>query len=355
MKRTGFLLINLGTPDSTSVSDVRRFLREFLSDPRVLDLSALGRWMLLNLIILPFRPKKSAAAYEQIWTERGSPLLFHGLDLLEGVRPLLADLGPVEFAMRYQSPSLTAAMKALVDAGCTHIVALPLFPHYSSAAWGSAAEKLMAEASAGWNVPSLSFVPPFFAEPGYKQALETICTETLGEDDGAFHLFSFHGLPVRHCTKSDPTGAHCHVKPDCCDALVQANAYCYRAQCFETAHGLAKSLGLPRDRYDITFQSRLGRAEWIKPYTDLRVVELANKGVEHLVVHCPSFVSDCLETSEEIGIRAKEDFINAGGKTLRLVPAINSHPAWVQACADILRRASCAEEAPSSSLGTARA
>jgi len=339
MKRTGFLLINLGTPDSTAVGDVRRYLREFLSDPRVLDMPAVGRWMLLNLIILPFRPKKSAEAYEQIWTERGSPLLFHGLDLLEGVRPLLEDIGPVEFAMRYQNPSLENGMRALVEAGCTHIVALPLFPHYSSAAWGSAAEKLMDVAGTGWNVPSLSFVPPFFAEEGYKSALEAVCNDTLGEDDGAFHLFSFHGLPVRHCTKSDPTGAHCHVKPNCCEALVEANTYCYRAQCFETARELAKSLGLPPERYDIVFQSRLGRAEWIKPYTDVRLVELAQKGVEHLVVHCPSFISDCLETTEEIGIRAQEDFIEAGGKTLRLVPALNSHPVWVQACADILRKA----------------
>ena len=344
MKRTGFLLINLGTPNSTSVSDVRRYLREFLSDPRVLDMSPIGRWLLLNLFILPTRPKKSAEAYEKVWTERGSPLLFHAQDLVEGIRPLLADIGPVELAMRYQNPSLKAGLSALVDAGVTHIVALPLFPHYSSAAWGSAAEKLMAEASVGWNVPSISFVPPFFAEQAYKDALEAVARDTFEDDGDAFHLFSFHGLPIRHCTKSDPTGAHCHVKPDCCEALVQANAYCYRAQSISTAHGLAAVLGLPRDRYDIAFQSRLGRAEWIKPYTDIRLVALAQQGVEHLVVHCPSFVADCLETTEEIGIRAADDFIAAGGKRLTLVPALNSHPAWISGLADILRRSADADQ-----------
>ena len=222
MTRTGFLIINLGTPDSTGVADVRRYLREFLSDPRVLDMSPLARWMLLNLVILPFRPARSAEAYEKIWTDRGSPLLFHGEDLAAGLRPLLEDIGPVELAMRYQRPSLQSGLKALTDAGVTQIVALPLFPHYSSAAWGSAAEKLMELAGADWNVPGLSIVPPFFAEQGYVGALRTVCKEALDGVQGDFHLFSFHGLPVRHCTKSDPTGAHCHVVPGCCDALVDA-------------------------------------------------------------------------------------------------------------------------------------
>ena len=355
MKRTGFLLINLGTPDSTKVSDVRRYLREFLSDERVIDIPALGRWLLLNLIILPFRPKKSAEAYEQIWTERGSPLLFHTEDLLAGVRPLLEDIGPVEIAMRYQNPSIRRGLDALTEAGVTHIVALPLFPHYSSAAWGSAAEKLMAEAGTSWNVPSLSFVPPFFALNEYKEALEAVYHDSTEDDPDAYHLFSFHGLPVRHCTKSDATGTHCHVKPDCCARLVDANAYCYRAQCFETARTLAEGIGVPPERYDVVFQSRLGRAEWVKPYTDIRLVELAKEGVEHLVVHCPSFVADCLETIEEIGLRAQEDFIEAGGKKLTLVPAVNSHPAWIKAVATILRRAAYAEteDTPLSDLASA--
>jgi len=339
MTKTGFLLINLGTPDSTSTADVRRYLREFLSDPRVLDMPALNRWLLLNLIILPTRPSKSAAAYRKIWADRGSPLLFHGEDLVAALRPLLEDIGPVELAMRYQRPSLQSGLKALADAGVTRVVALPLFPHYSSAAWGSAAEQLMKLVSAGWNVPGLSILPPFFDEPRYKAALVTVSQEALEGIEGDFHLFSFHGLPVRHCTKSDPTGAHCHVLPGCCDSLVQANASCYRAQCFDTARTLAASLGVPPERYDITFQSRLGRAQWITPYTDTRLVELAKQGVEHLVVHCPSFVADCLETDEEIGLRARADFIAAGGKELTLVPALNAHPAWVGAAADMLRRA----------------
>ena len=346
MKKTGFLLINLGPPNSTKVGDVRQYLRQFLSDPRVLDMPAVGRWLLLNLVILPFRPKQSAEAYEQIWTERGSPLRFHGDDLVAGVRPLLEDIGPVELAMRYQNPSLSSGLKALTDAGVTHIVAVPLFPHYSSAAWGSVAEELSALASKGWNVPSLSFVPPFFTDRGYKDALLTVCREAMEGVEADYHLFSFHGLPVRHCTKSDPTGAHCHVVENCCDKLVAANTYCYRAQCFETARDIARALELPDGRFDIVFQSRLGRAEWIKPYADVRLIELAKEGVKHLVVHCPSFVADCLETTEEIGLRAKEDFIEAGGESLTLIPALNSHPAWIKGMADMLRRAAWDDGGP---------
>jgi ferrochelatase len=248
--------------------------------------------------------------------------------------------------MRYQRPSLQSGLRALTDAGVNRVIALPLFPHYSSAAWGSAAEKLMGLVGTDWNVPGIDIIPPFFADKGYTEALLTVCQEALSGVEGDYHLFSFHGLPVRHCTKSDPTGAHCHVVADCCDALVDANAYCYRAQCFETARKLAASLGVPPDRYEITFQSRLGRAEWIKPYTNVRLVELAKRGIEHLVVHCPSFVADCLETDEEIGIRARADFIAAGGKALTLVPALNAHPAWVHAVAQMLRRAAGREATP---------
>ena len=203
----------------------------------------------------------------------------------------------------------------------------------------SAAERLMALASEDWNVPGLTILPPFFEDAGYKDALVGVCKAALANIDGDFHLFSFHGLPVRHCTKSDPTGTHCYQSPSCCEEMVEANAFCYRAQCFQTARGLAVALGLSRDRYDISFQSRMGRAEWIKPFTDVRLVELAQQGVEHLVVHCLSFVADCLETLEEIGIRAKADFIAAGGKDLTLIPSLNAQPVWVKAVAGMLRRA----------------
>lgn len=338
MKPWGFLLVNLGTPDSTDVPDVRRYLREFLSDPRVLDIHPLMRWLLLNLIILPARPRQSAHAYRQIWTERGSPLLVHGRDLAEKIRHALPGEIRVELAMRYQNPSIAEALSAFRAGGVDQIVVFPLFPHYSSAAWGSAVEKVFEEAGKGWNVPAIRVVPPYYDHPAFIEAFATVARPILAEMKPDRIVMSYHGLPERHCTKSDESGGrHCLQSGTCCDEIVHANRNCYRAQCFATSRALADQLGLADGAWEVTFQSRLGRSPWIRPYTDLRLVELAKSGVERIAVLSPSFVADCLETLEEIGIRARQDFVANGGKELRLIPSLNSEDAWVRAILEITK------------------
>ncbi len=335
---TGLLLINLGTPDAPETAEVRRYLREFLSDPRVLDINPVGRFLLLNLIILPFRPAKSAEAYRTVWTERGSPLLFHGEDLAAKVRERIGDGWHVELAMRYGAPSIAAAFERFRDAGVDRIVVLPLFPQYAASSTGSALEATFAEASKFWNVPRLSIIEDFYDEPGMLDAFVAVGRPVIDKLDADHILFSFHGLPERHVEKSDDTGQHCLRRDDCCAEIVPANRNCYRAQCFATARGLAERLGLSDDQYTICFQSRLGRTPWIKPYTDELLDELAAAGKKRLAVFCPAFVADCLETLEEIGMRAKEQFTAAGGDDLALVPSLNSTDAWADTVTQMVLR-----------------
>lgn len=339
MPRTGLLLINLGTPDEPETSAVRRYLRQFLSDPRVIDLNPVARWFLLNFAILPFRPKKSAAAYRQVWTDRGSPLLFHGLDLLEEVRSRLGPDIPASLGMRYQSPSLEKALGELESAGVERLVVLPLFPHYSSAAWGSAVERVLELVAPRWNLPSVQVIPPFFEHSAYIDSFVTRAAPIIAEQRPDKVLFSYHGLPERHCTRSDRSGAHCLKSSDCCGAMVAANAYCYRAQCFASTRAMAAALQLPEAAYEITFQSRLGRTPWIQPFTDIRLQELAAEGVKKIVVLSPSFVADCLETLEEIAIRGHDDFVAHGGEGLVLVPSLNSEPHWADGVVRMVREA----------------
>ncbi|WP_428266961.1 ferrochelatase [Haliangium sp.] len=335
---TGLLLINLGTPDEPTTGSVRRYLREFLSDPRVVDINPVGRFLLLNLIILPFRPAKSAEAYRKVWTDRGSPLLFHGRDLASAVGERLGPSWQVELAMRYGNPSIAAAFERFRQAGVDHIVVLPLFPQYASSSTGSALEAVFRRAAQYWNVPRLSVIEDFYADPGMLDAFAAVGRPVMETLDADHVLFSFHGLPERQVQKSDDSGRHCLIEAGCCDRMVAANRNCYRAQCFATARHLATRLSLDEDDYTICFQSRLGRVPWIKPYTDEVLDELAAAGKKRLAVFCPAFVADCLETLEEIGIRAKEQFVAAGGEDLALVPSLNSEPAWADAVAAMARR-----------------
>lgn len=331
--RVGLLLVNLGTPDSPRVSDVRRYLKEFLSDPRVVDINPVLRWVLLNIVILPLRPTKSAEAYKKVWMkEGGSPLLFHGLALQDALAERLPDI-PVVLAMRYQTPSIAKGLDELFAAGCDEILMLPLFPQYASSSTGSAVEAVYREAGKRWNTPFVRVLPPFYEDAGFIDAFAQVGRPVIDELDPQHVLMSFHGLPERQVTKSDHTGKHCLASDGCCDRMVDANRNCYRAQCYATARRLAATLDLPDDQWSVAFQSRLGRAPWVKPYTDERIVELAKQGIERIAVYCPAFVADCLETIEEIGIRAEEDFREAGGKELRLIPSLNAHPAWVDAVA----------------------
>ena len=335
----GLLLINLGTPEAPEPGPVRTYLREFLNDSRVLDIHPVGRAALLNLIILPRRPAQSAEAYGKIWTDRGSPLMVHSQDLAAGVAGKLGESWEVSLGMRYGSPSIASALLDLVDAGVERVIALPLYPQYASSSTGTALEELYATAGSMWNVPPLSVVPPFYDDPGFIDAFAAVARPVLGELEPDHVLFSYHGLPERHMIKSDLSGSHCLATAGCCDEIVKANRHCYRAQCYATTRLLAGALELDAAAYSVSFQSRLGRTPWIKPYTDHALPQLAARGVKKLAVLCPSFVADCLETLEEIAIRGVAQFREAGGDELVLVPSLNSSPAWIDAVVSMSRRA----------------
>ncbi|MFN3199233.1 MAG: ferrochelatase [Bradymonadia bacterium] len=335
---TGILLVNLGTPDAPRPREVRRYLREFLNDPRVLDINSVGRFMLLNAIILPLRPRKSAEAYEKIWGQAGSPLLVESQKLTTEVQNRLRDC-PVELAMRYGNPSIAAGLEALKGRGCDRLVVIPLYPQYASSSTGSSLEKVYREAATRWNTPYITAVPPFFDHPAFIDAFAQVGRPHLEEMKPDHVLFSFHGLPERHMHKSDESGSHCLKAPNCCATLNAANRNCYRAQCFATARALAARLDLAEGDWTVCFQSRLGRTPWIQPYTDELVESLPKRGIKSVAVFCPAFVADCLETIEEIGMRAEEDFKAAGGESLRLIPSLNAHPAWADAVVQLVREA----------------
>ena len=336
-RRSGVLLLNLGSPEAPRTPEVRRYLREFLSDPRVIDLPAVPRWLLLNLIILPFRPRKSAEAYRKIWTEKGSPLLVIGENLR---RELEGQLGlPAALGMRYGEPSIARALNDLKSRGVDRIVVFPLYPQAASASSGTVLEKVFAEAGRQWNVPDLVTVPAFFDDPGFVAAWEAVGRPVLEALKPEHVLFSYHGLPERQIRKSDESSTHCLTSPACCDALLPVNRNCYRAQCFATSRLLAEALDIPTERYTVSFQSRLGRDPWIKPYTDLMLREFPKRGVKRIAVFCPAFVADCLETLEEIGLRGRDTFLAAGGDAFALVPSLNTHPRWVNATAELIRKA----------------
>ena len=338
--KTGILLLNLGTPDAPRSGEVRRYLREFLSDPRVIDIPAPVRFGLVNGIIAPFRAPKSAEAYRKVWMEEGSPLLVHSKNLRDGIAKAMPET-PVALAMRYGNPSIASGLDELVAAGCDRVLAAPLYPQYASSSTGSSLDKVYTEAAKRWNTPYIEALPAFYEDPRFLNAVATIGLPILKEMQPERVLFSYHGLPERHCTKTDPTGAHCLASQDCCAAIVEANRNCYRAQCFATTRGLREMMGLQEATSPITFQSRLGRTPWIQPYTDEVVVQLAKEGVKRVAVFCPAFVADCLETIEEIGMRALEDFQAHGGEELRLIPSLNATPVWVRALSDMLADRLC--------------
>jgi ferrochelatase len=324
----GLLLVNLGTPDAPTTGAVRAYLREFLFDPRVLDMNPVGRWFLLNLAILRTRPAQSAAAYQKVWTDKGSPLLVHSLALAEAVAEELGGEFQVELAMRYGRPSLGEAMDRLARHGVREVTVLPLYPQEAASSSSSTRAKVYELAARNWDVAGVRVVPAFFQRSGFVDAFAAVAKPVLDQARPDHVLFSFHGLPEQQIRKSDPTGRHCLSSTDCCARIQDANRHCYRAQAFSTAGALAQRLSLSKEVWTVTFQSRL-RGKWIEPYTDVVLVELAKKGIKRLAVMCPAFVADCLETLEEIGLRARDSFIAAGGEALTLVPSLNAHPAWV--------------------------
>jgi len=333
--KLGILLCNLGTPEAPQTAEVRRYLHEFLSDPRVIDINPLLRWLLLHLIILRTRPQRSAAAYRKIWSDEGSPLLVHSRALAKRLQERLGAT-PVVLAMRYGQPSIASGLAELDRANCDRLLIVPLYPHYAASSTGSTVQEVYRIASAKWNTPYVQVVPPFYDHPAFIDALAQVGAPLLAELQPDHVLYSFHGLPERHVKKSDPSGAHCLSQKTCCDAIVTANRNCYRAQCYATSRALSERLSLSTAQTDVSFQSRLGRTVWIRPYTDEILGELARRGVKRLAVFCPAFVADCLETLEEIGLRANQDFVAAGGEQLRLIPGLNAEPVWVDALLEIL-------------------
>ncbi len=334
----GVLLINLGSPASTDVADVRAYLNEFLMDPRVLDTPFLLRRLIVSGFILPTRPKKSAAAYDKIWRHdapdgMGSPLLFYS----EQLRAALAKMTgqPVALAMRYGQPSIEQGVESLRAQGVQEVIVAPLYPHYADSTTTTSVEAVAKHIPGDMKAATL---PCFYNNPGYINALAQVTRDHLPTDFDHL-LMSYHGLPERHLTRTDPTNEHCLANPDCCEQPSAAHATCYRHQTRVTSSLLAQALELEPSQYSVSYQSRLGRLPWLSPYTDARLAELAESGVQHLAVVCPAFVADNLETLEEIALAGRETFVQAGGRTLTLIPCLNDHPAWVHALANLLEQA----------------
>jgi ferrochelatase len=332
--RRAVLLSNLGSPASPGVGDVRRYLDEFLMDARVLDTPWLLRRFIVSAFILPKRPAQSAHAYRSIWWDEGSPLIVLSRRVFEKVRARV-DV-PVELSMRYGEPSIADAIDRLLAApggDIDEILFVPLYPHYAMSTVETGVVRAREVLSRRAPRVRLAVLPPFYDHPRYIDALVDAAREHL--DRGYDHLlFSYHGLPERHLRKTDPTGAHCLRRPDCCETPSPAHATCYRAQVFKTTAAFVEKAGIAAEKYSVAFQSRLGRDPWLRPFADAEIGRLGRGGVGRLLVMCPAFVSDCLETLEEIGIRGRETFEAAGGGELTLIPCLNENPKWIDALVD---------------------
>ncbi len=330
--KKGIVLMNLGSPDSTEVKDVRRYLNEFLMDDRVIDMSYFGRLLLVKGIIVPFRAPKSAAAYRSIWTKDGSPLITLTKQLQEALQQQVKE--PVEIAMRYGNPTPAAAYDRLMEKvpGLEEVIAVPLYPHYAMSSYETAVEYAKQVHQKGKYPFRLSFIKPYYNEADYLEALTESIKPYLQQDYDHI-LFSYHGVPERHIYKGDITKQHCLKVADCCEVNSAAHTQCYRHQCLTTTKLVAEKLQLPQHKFSFSFQSRLGRDEWLKPYTAKRFEEMPKEGVKKLLVACPAFVSDCLETLEEIAEEGKETFLHAGGESFTMIPCLNVHPLWVKAIA----------------------
>lgn len=315
--KTAVLLAQLGTPDAPTPQALRPYLKEFLSDPRVVDTNRVLWWAILNGIILRTRPRRSAALYQRIWTDRGSPLLFHTVDQTRGLQKLLGDTVIVDFAMRYGNPALPGVLDKLTGQGVDRILVFPMFPQYCAATTASVYDAFFDYIKSRRVVPTFRFVPPYPKHPAYIGALASIAREAIArlpwQPDKL--LISFHGIPKRYVEMGD----------------------LYKAHVGETACALVEALQLKPDDYELTFQSRFGREEWLQPYTDDRLEAMAKSGVKRVAALCPGFTVDCLETIDEIGRESRHKFQEAGGEDLQLIPCLNSHPAWLEAMAGIAR------------------
>lgn len=321
--------MNLGSPDSTDVKDVKKYLDEFLMDERVIDKPWLLRALVVKGIIVPFRAPNSAKAYQSIWTEKGSPLIVISKQQRDALKKEIEE--EVVIAMRYGTPSPRQAYDELIqkNTDLEEVVVVPMYPHYAMSSYETAVEYAKEEYKKGGYKFKLTFIKPFYNNEGYLKALGESIKPYLQQDYDQV-LFSYHGIPERHILKCDPTKQHCLKVDNCCEVPSEAHKYCYRHQCWTTTQEIVKRLGIPESKWGFSFQSRLGRDPWLQPYSAARFIELPKEGVKKLLVVCPAFVSDCLETLEEVAEEGKESFLHAGGEKFELIPCLNVHPLWIE-------------------------
>ncbi|WP_034060144.1 ferrochelatase [Lacinutrix jangbogonensis] len=323
----GTLLVNLGSPESPEPKDVKKYLGEFLMDERVIDVPLWARTLLVKGIILNTRPKTSAKAYKKIWWENGSPLIVLSEQLQEKVQEQLEF--PVALAMRYGSMTIKKGLQELVDKGCDEVFLIPLYPQFAMATTETIlvlAEEIRSEFFPQLKIESLK---PFYNNPDYISVLANSIKEDLKDKEYEHLLFSYHGIPERHIRKSDITKSHCKIDGSCCETASKAHEFCYRHQCKEVTRLVGEYLKLEPDTYSTSFQSRLGFDPWLQPYTDRTIERLGKKGVKTMAIATPAFVSDCLETLEEIAMEGEEIFHEVGGKDFTTIPCLNANEAWV--------------------------
>lgn len=333
MNKKGILLVNLGSPKSTSVPDVKEYLDEFLMDEKVIDYRWFFRSLLVRGIILRKRPKKSAEAYKTVWTEQGSPLII----ITEQIREKLQkrfDV-PVEIGMRYAEPSIENGIQKLVNQGVTDIVLFPLYPQYAMSTTETVVDKAEEVRKEKFPGVQISYVEPFYDRDIYIDCLAESLREKLPEEFDALQ-FSYHGVPERHLYKTDPTNT-CKIGDCCHEESRPSHKFCYRHQCYKTTELVIEKLGIPKEKTIVSFQSRLGRDKWIEPYTDETLENLPKKGVKNLVICCPAFVSDCLETLEEISEEGRETFLHSGGKEFHYLPCLNDEERWIDVIETLCR------------------
>lgn len=326
MSKKGILLVNLGSPKSTSVEDVKEYLDEFLMDERVIDYRWIFRALLVRGIILKTRPAKSAEAYKTVWTDKGSPLIV----ITENIQKKLQKLVdvPVEIGMRYAEPSIETGIQKLVDQGVTEIVLFPLYPQYAMSTTETVVEKAEEVRKKKFPTVKINYVQPFYDRKIYLDCLADSIREKLPADIDALQ-FSYHGVPERHIYKTDPTKT-CNLNDCCSRENNPSHQFCYRHQCFKTTESVIERLGLPKEKAIVSFQSRLGKDKWIEPYTDYTLETISQKGVKNLAIVCPAFVSDCLETLEEISVEGKEQFLHGGGEKFHYIPCLNDEDRWIE-------------------------
>jgi protoporphyrin/coproporphyrin ferrochelatase len=332
----GVLLVNLGSPQSPEVKDVKAYLNQFLMDGNVIDIPYLLRLFLVRGIIVPKRAANSSKLYQKIWTDEGSPLIVNSERVVDKVKSKISI--PLALAMRYGEPSIDTGLEELDEAGIDDVLVVPLYPQYAMSTTQTVIDEVEKIRKKKFPQMSTTYLPPFYDNSEYIKVLASSVKEELKDQKPDHLLFSYHGLPERHLKKADPTGIHCLSSGDCCTTPNEAHATCYRHQCFKTTEMVVDNLGVKEDAYSVSFQSRLGKDPWMQPYTTDKVKHLAKDGIKNLAVVTPAFVSDCLETIEEIGIEAKEDFLNSGGEHFTRIECINDSEDWADLLASWLKQ-----------------